>query len=276
VSETVLGRLTGLVIYPLKGAGGISLAASPVERRGLRHDRRWMLVDGRGVFISQRAHPELALVRPELVDDDTLRFGTTREGAGRVELPIDGDGPPLEVEIWGDRVPAWTPSPEADAWFSSILETECRLVVMPEASRRPTDPAYAEGFEVSFADGYPFLMISENSLRELNRRLEHPVPMNRFRPNLVVEAETPAEPHAEDCWPPFRIGELEFRGVKPCARCTVTTVDQGTGIRGLEPLRTLADYRAPEGKVLFGQNLVHRGEGTLRVGDALVASPPGG
>ncbi len=266
---TTLGHVTGLRVYPLKGAGGIELEQAGLDPRGLLHDRRWMLVH-QGVFLSQRSHPMLALLRPRL-EGESLRVGM--EGvSGEAYLPPMDEGERLEVEVWGDRVEAVAPSPEADAWFSELLGLDCRAVRMPAGSRRPTDPAFAPGSEVSFADGYPLLMVSEGSLRELNRRLDEPLGMERFRPNLIVAAAEGWGPHAEDDWPPFTIGDTRFRGVKPCARCVVTTIDQETGEAGREPLRTLASYRERDGKVWFGQNLVHEGEGPVRVGDPLVRS----
>ncbi len=270
-------QLVGLHLYPLKGARGISLKRWLVDRRGLRFDRRWMLVDGDGVFLSQRTLPRLALVRPRLGDrSGTVLIGDELPRTLRLEAP-EGDplniplepavGDELVAEIWGDRVGVLAPSPVADDWFTRFLDTPCRLVFLPDDSRRSTDPEYAPGHEVGLADGYPFLLLSTASLEELNRRLVDPLPMNRFRPNLVVNA---TDPHEEDRWARLRIGGLDFTVVKPCARCAVTTVDQASGDRGKEPLRTLATYRNRDGKVYFGQNLVHRGRGWIQVGDSVV------
>jgi uncharacterized protein len=190
----------------------------------------------------------------------------------RPSQPTKGEGAggspdtPLEVEIWGDRVQAVASFPEADHWFSKALGRPCRAVFLPDGVRRNTDPEFAPGHEVGFADGYPFLLTSVESLADLNRRLPRPVPMDRFRANLVVQGGTA---HAEDTWQEFRIGDVSFQVVKPCARCVVTTVDQESGKKGPEPLRTLATYRKRSGKVYFGQNLVHDGEGLLEVGAPL-------
>jgi uncharacterized protein YcbX len=178
------------------------------------------------------------------------------------------------VAIWKDQCVAVAAGAEADAWFTALLGTPCRLVTMPSSTVRQVDLGYAEpGDPVGFADGFPFLLISQGSLDELNRRLEHPVPMDRFRPNIVVDG---CEPHAEDGWSRVTIGEISFRVVKPCARCVITTTDQQTGERGREPLRTLATYRRVGNKVLFGQNLIHDGVGAVRVGDPCVVEPKAG
>jgi uncharacterized protein YcbX len=172
------------------------------------------------------------------------------------------------VEVWGDECKAIPASPAAHEWMSQYLGMDCRVVYMPEDSIRLVNPKYAIAptDHVSFADGFPFLLISQASLDDLNQRLETPLPMNRFRPNFVVSGCTS---FAEDTWKRIRIGTMEFHLVKPCARCIVTTVDQQTADRGQEPLRTLAQYRMQDGKILFGQNLVAVGVGQVSVGDAV-------
>jgi len=153
----------------------------------------------------------------------------------------------------------------AGEWFTRLLGVRSQLVYMPDDVVRPVDPTYGVSTDrVSFADGFPFLLISQESLDDLNRRLAVPLPMNRFRPNLVVSG---CAPFAEDGWPGFAAGGVEFRVVKPCARCVITTTDQATGERGREPLRTLATYRNVGGKVMFGQNVIHRGTGSLELGN---------
>jgi uncharacterized protein YcbX len=186
-----------------------------------------------------------------------------------LELPLEpGPSVALPVRIWDDRCTAtWAGEPAA-RWFSDVLETACSLVHIAEANARPVDPDYAPpGHRVGFADAFPFLLVSEASLADLNGRLATPLPMNRFRPNLVIAG---VRPFGEDDIGPFTIGGIRFTPVKPCDRCGVTTTDQTTGERGVEPLRTLATYRRSNGKVLFGQNVVHTGTGRLRVGDALL------
>jgi uncharacterized protein YcbX len=177
------------------------------------------------------------------------------------------------VKVWSSSVKGDFYPREVDEWFSSALGVSCRLVSMPETTRRKVNPFYAvRKFKdtVSFADGYPFLLIGEGSLADLNSKLEDPVPMNRFRPNFVVTGSGPFE---EDTWKRIRIGSTEFHVVKPSARCVITTVDQATGLKnGTEPLKTLSSYRNRNGNVLFGQNLIAETAGaTVRVGDAVEA-----
>jgi uncharacterized protein YcbX len=252
-------------VYPIKSCGGLAPAAWDVDGFGLRHDRRWMVVDTRGIMLSQRTHPRLALVRPTL-GDDTLRIDAP--GLPSLELPLaPGPGVATTVAIWDDTCSAQWTGERAAAWFSDLLDTDCSLVYMPDSTIRPADQDYAAGaYRVSFADAFAFLLLSEESLADLNGRLETPLPMNRFRPNLVIAG---GQAFGEDRLTGFRIGDIGFRAVKPCDRCVVTTTDEETAERGLEPLRTLATYRRNNGKVLFGQNVVHDGTGWLRVGDLL-------
>lgn len=262
--------VASLHLYPVKSAAGVSVPEARTADGGFRHDRRWMLVDDDGVFLSQRAHPALARVRLHLEED---RIRCRRPGAADLELPLRPDAPTedgdrVEVQVWSDRLTARLGPEPAHAWFSDHLGFRCRLVGMPDDARRQVDPVFARpGEVVSFADGFPFLLVEQASLDDLNDRLAEPVPMDRFRPNLVVAG---TEPLAADGWRRLRAGEVVFRVAKPCARCVVTTVDQETGRKGgeaAEPLRTLATYRRTDHGVVFGQNLVHETRGVVRVGD---------
>ena len=256
-------RLTGLNIYPIKSARGIRLDESVVDDFGLQYDRRWMVVNESGDFLSQRAHPRLALVVPTITDG-TLQIDAPGMPALRTPLH-PGDSVATSVTVWDDTCQATWVGDRAAQWFSDYLGCACTLVHMPDQVVRPADSAFAPpGVRVSFADGFPFLLISEESLADLNRRLTDPLPMNRFRPNLVVAG---GEPYAEDGGGRIEIGGVRLLVVKPCDRCLVTTTDQATGERGKEPLRTLATYRKVNGQVMFGQNVVHEGPGRLRVGD---------
>jgi uncharacterized protein len=259
-------RLSGLTVYPIKSARGIELDQAELDDFGLHYDRRWMVVDAAGDFISQRSHPRMALVVPSL-DDRKLRVDAP--GMSTLELPIDPiPSVTTDVTIWDDRCAATWQGESPARWFSEFLGCAASLVHMPFTSRRPANPAYApEGTRVSFADAYPLLLISEASLADLNQRLSVPVPMNRFRPNLVVAG---SEPYEEDRWTGIAIGSVSCTVVKPCDRCLIPTTDQMTGHRGTEPLRTLATYRRAQGKILFGQNVVHQGTGELRVGDPVI------
>jgi MOSC domain-containing protein len=252
-------------VYPIKSAAGLAPAAWEIDGFGLRYDRRWMVVDAAGLMISQRTHPRLALVRPA-IGDGTLRIETA--GMPALELPLaPGGAVTTPAIIWDDTCAAVWIGERAARWFSDVLETDCSLVYMPETTVRPADTTYAPaGHRVSFADGFAFLLISEESLADLNGRMPAPLPMNRFRPNLVIAG---GAPFGEDALGAFRIAALPFRVVKPCDRCVLTTTDQATAERGLEPLRTLATYRRRDGKVYFGQNVVHEGIGRVAVGDPL-------
>jgi uncharacterized protein YcbX len=265
-NETSRLRLTGLTVYPIKSAGGVAVDDWEVDLFGLRYDRRWMVVNESGEHMTQRTHPRLALVRPSLVGN-RLRIGVADRAP--LEIPLEPQtAVTTTVVVWEDVCSAGWMGERAAAWFTDLLGERCSLVYMPESTVRPANPAYAPpGVRVSFADAYPFLLISEESLADLTQRLGAPVPMNRFRPNLVIAG---GEPYCEDRLGAFRLGGLELQVVKPCDRCVVTTTDQSTGARGPEPLRTLATYRRMNGKVYFGQNVVHRTTGRLRVGDRLL------
>jgi uncharacterized protein len=261
--------LSGLYLYPIKSCAGISLQRSELSATGLRHDRRWMLVDDTGEFMSQRAHPRMALISTSISDEHL-----TVSAPGMPELEVSNrqeNDDLIDVCVWGDTNKGAHVGEEADRWFSEFLHFPCRLVSKPEDDPRIVDSSYARsGDQVSFADGFAFLLISEASLEDLNGRLADPLPMNRFRPNFVVKG---CGPYAEDDWGRIRIGHVPFRVAEACPRCAVTTVDQGTGARGKEPLRTLATYRKAEGEVFFGRNLIHDALGTVSVGDIIGATP---
>jgi uncharacterized protein YcbX len=261
-----VSRLSALLVYPLKSASGIEVEQSHVERRGLAGDRRWMVVDADGTFLSQRSRPRLALIGITQTADG-LRLRAPDRPPVDVPAPTS-DAERLEVTVWDDPVDAALAPPAAHDWLSDYLDADARLVYMPDDVRRPVDRDHAvqEDDTVSFADGYPLLLANAASLRNLNARLDAALPMNRFRPNVVV---TGADPWAEDTWRRLRIGDVVFRAVKPCGRCSVTTVDQTSAEQGAEPLRTLAQFRRnPDtGKVDFGWNLIPETTGTVSVGD---------
>lgn len=262
-------KLTGIYIYPIKSAAGISLEMAEVENRGFQYDRRWMVVDEQGKFLTQRQLPRMALIQVRLMADQLVVEVPNQQ---RLLIPVElVSDRRISVKVWNDVCDAIELSPEVSQWFSEFLGINCHLVYLPEDSYRPINPEYAQPDEqVSFADGFPFLLISEASLQDLNQRLDQPVPMNRFRPNLVVSG---CQAFAEDSWRQIRIGSLRFRVVKPCARCAITTVDQSLGISGKEPLITLAQYRLDQGQILFGQNLIAENLGILRIGDKVTIDP---
>ena len=256
-----------LYLYPIKSLGGISVQEAQVEERGFKYDRRWMLVDQSGEFLTQRQHPQLALLQVALGESELSVFSKVdpyREISFDMEM---NSGKELQVSVWGDVVTALQVSPEVSAWFSDFLGMNVDLVRMPESSHRKLDPRYAVQEEsVSFADGMPYVMIGQASLDELNGRLADPVGMDRFRPNLVFSG---GEAFTEDQFKQLQIGEVKFQVVKPCARCVMITVDQEKGTKGKEPLATLATYRSQGAKVYFGQNAVALTQGIVRVGDPI-------
>ncbi len=259
--------LSAIYSYPIKSLGGFAADSAQVAERGLQHDRRWMLVDANNRFLTQRSHPQLALLQVNIADGQLIVSKKT--GSEQISIPTKPKTPtPLRVTVFDDTCDAVTVSREADAFFSDYLDQPCRLVYMPDSSIRPVDARYAVADNhTSFSDGYSFLLIGQSSLDDLNSRLEEALPMNRFRPNLVVSGSAP---YAEDGWHEIRIGETVFFGVKPCGRCVVTTTDQDTAQTGKEPLRTLATYRKNGHKILFGQNLVFGRVGSeVRVGNAV-------
>ncbi len=259
-------RLSGLYLYPVKSLGGIQVNQWPLDELGLALDRRWMVVDREGRFLTQRQHPKMALIRPALDDEGRLTLRHPKLPALHVP-PAPVEAATMAVQVWQDRVEALRVGDAPDTWLRRALGIHCHLVWLPPGTHRAVDPEYAPGAITSFTDGFPLLLIGEGSLAELNARLQQPVSMRRFRPNLVVSG---SEPFAEDHWRRIRIGQVEMEVVKPCSRCVVTTVDPDTGIpQGPEPLRTLATFRRRDNKVYFGQNVVHRGPGRLRVGDTV-------
>jgi hypothetical protein len=262
--------LASLHIYPLKGGRAVDLDHAAVEPWGLAGDRRWLLVDADCQFMSQRKHPALARV----VVTVGPGAGITVSSDGYPTLPVaapDESAELLKVTVWRSTVLAASAGDAADAWFSGYLGEPARLVYLDDPTRRAVDPEYGQdGDTVSFADGYPLLLTSTASLDQLNQWLtaagDQPVPMNRFRPNVVVSG---FEPWAEDRWQRIRIGPVWFRVAKPCGRCVVTTTDQATGMRGSQPLKMLAARRRFGKNLVFGQNLIPDSSGHIRMGDPI-------
>lgn len=264
-------HLSSLHLYPLKSAAGVAVETLDIESRGPRDDRRWLAVDADGRFITARQLPAMVLIRAEAMGD-TLQLSAPGMSSLEIMRPVP-DAARISVSIWKDTVDALRADPAADAWLSVYLQQPTRLVVMDDRARRAVDAEYAQpGDEVSFADGYPLLVISQAALDGLNTRLADagrtPVVMAQFRPNLVI---ADAAAHAEDEWKHVRIGAVVFDAVKCCTRCVFTTVDPVTGCRrdDGEPLNILKDYRGTPNGITFGMNLIPRGTGALRVGDAV-------
>ncbi len=261
-------KLTQINIYPIKSLGGISFSSAVVEKRGLRYDRRWMLINSNNDFMTQRQYPQMALLQTA-IDGGFLVVHHKKNKTALIKIPLQNNSTEqIEVPVWDDFCIAQTSSKEIDNWFSTALNEKCRLVYMPDSTRRIVDPKYSPQEKiVSFADAYPFLIIGEKSLEDLNSKLAAPVPMNRFRPNFVFDGGTP---FIEDTFNYFKIGNIKFQAVKPCARCVVTTVNQDTAEKGNEPLVTLSTFRKFDHKVMFGQNLIGLDEGEVAVNDVVL------
>jgi uncharacterized protein YcbX len=262
--------IAALHIYPVKSCGGIALDEARISEVGLDFDRNWMLVDDALRFVSQREIPRLALVGPRL-DAEVLHLSAP--GMPDLEVDVRYAGERLSVTVWRDQITAYAQEQAADEWFTRFTGKRLRLVRFDPLHRRLSDTRWTGGFTAfnRFSDGYPILIISEESLSDLNARLSTEVPMNRFRPNLVVSG-LPA--YGEDRLDMLTAGDIVLKLVKPCARCRVVCTDQANGAVGREPLRTLATYRRDEqlkGATSFGQNaIVLAGDGgRLRCGQVL-------
>lgn len=257
-------QVGSLHIFPIKSLRGFSPERWEVERRGLKHDRRWMLVDENGLFLTQRKIAKMALFDVEPMAGG-LRVGL--QGHAPIELPFEANGARRWVRVWGSRVAADLVCAEADAWFSDKLKLPCSLVRMPESSRRSAKAANARASDiVGFADSNPILVAGTASLGDLNQRLVKPLPIIRFRANIVVSG---AQPFEEDEWPSFKIGDVALRRTKKCGRCIVTTIDIETGKSSDEPLRTLATFRKDGKNVCFGTYFAPDSLGEIGVGDVV-------
>ena len=267
-------HVSAITVYPVKSLGGVALSSVGVEPRGLAGDRRWMIVDAAGRFVTRRECPSLARIAMAVEADGAFRLDAGVEGRARLPRSID-EGMPAEVKVWRDTVPALLVDNDASALVSHVAGRALRLAYMPDEAVRVVDPGYGRaGDAVSFADGFPLLLASEASLDALNAVLEHPVPMERFRPNLVVSREGGPEAWAEAGWRGVETGGVALDLVKPCSRCIVITQDHETGVQpdGNAPLKGLrALGRVGRDGVLFGQNAIPRRTGTLSVGDELRA-----
>lgn len=255
-----------IFIYPVKSLGGISVQEAEVLPKGLAMDRRMMLVDESLRFITQRQFPALSLFRTSISEKGN-GFLVAHRGCS-IEVPQAPAGPLLKAMVWDDAVEVHEVSPLISEWFSDQLKLHCRLVSFPEENPRAVDPDYAlhPSNQTSLSDGFPLLIIGQASLDDLNGRLEQPLPINRFRPNLVFDGGGAFE---EDGWGQFSVGNIRLAVVKPCGRCVITTIDQQTGLAGREPLATLSSYRKVGNKLMFGQNVIPIDKGVIRVGDSI-------
>lgn len=256
--------VTGIHVYPVKGLRGIDLLSAEVEFRGFQHDRRWMLVDDGGRFISQRTESRLCLFKPSLGAHSIVVTGANGD---QIEIPYEAGGDRIPVTLWSSELEAQVVSEKVNHWFSSALDMSVRLVAMPDDVVRQTRLDYSQpGDQVSFADAFPILVLSIASMDDLNARVEQPLPLNRFRANLIVDGCGPFE---EDTWKKIQIGSVTLRAAKKCGRCLVTTTNQETAEVGQEPLRTLATYRKEDGNVMFGAYFIPENEGRIAVGEFL-------
>jgi len=262
--------VTGLFIYPVKSLGGISLSEADLGPRGFKYDREWLIVDKGHRFVTQREIARMALIKTTIDEERDVLILRLPEVNKELSIPLKAspEKETIKVTVWNDSALATVESDEVNAILSNFLRQELRLVRMAPGYKRRVDEHYAPDDDdiVGFADGFPFLIISDESLDELNERLEYPLPMNRFRPNITTHG---GGPFAEDHWDKIQIGTVELALVKPCARCVITTIDQDCAEQGKEPLRTLANYRNQGGKILFGQNAIFKGSGNISVGDSV-------
>jgi uncharacterized protein len=263
-------KIEQLFIYPIKSLGGIELTASEVTDRGLKYDRRWMLADENFSFITQREFPQMALLKMHVGDDFlTVSDGYTKQSDVLVPFTND-ETEEFKVTIWNAVCTAVGTGRLIDEWFSEILKIKCRLMYMPDKSMRPVDTTsgYApKGKFTSFADAYPFLLLSQESVADLNKRLETPVSITRFRPNLVISG---GQPYMEDRMEEFTINGINFLGLENCARCSIVTINQENSVINKEPLKILSTYRKIDNNVYFGRNVVHAGTGKINTGDQVV------
>ncbi len=264
-------KISKLFIYPVKSLRGISVQSSLVTDRGLQYDRRWMIVDENNKFLSQRTIPKMALLRVD-ISEGGMKIMSLEYGANEFHVQFNHEEDNLErVTIWNATVEAVRVGKDADSWFSEMLGVSCKLVYMPDNSMRPvnTSSGFAPvGKFTSFADAYPFLLIGQSSMDDLNQRMQIPLTIERFRPNIVFSG---GFPYQEDAIEDFLIGQINFTGLENCKRCMVPNVDPEKGVfnSDKEPTKTLATYRKRDNKIEFGRNVVHKGSGVISVGDEI-------
>lgn len=260
-------KVTALHIYPIKSLGGIEVKSCVADFEGFENDRQWMLVDREGNFMTQRNHAEMARFSCKL---DPEGISVSYQGESLL-IPLDtyDRRKKIRVKVWSSKLKAYEVSTEASKWFSERLRTNVMLVKKTDISKR-SKRLYTPPFKtvVSFADGYPYLILGEASMKELNGKVDIEIPADRFRANIMVST---SEAHEEDSWnKDFKVGEVTMKVVKPCARCVVTTIDQQTGEAGKEPLKTLSTYRKWSNKIWFGANTICIEPGTVSVGDKVL------
>lgn len=259
--------ISELNIFPIKSLGGYTVDSAEVTEKGFKYDRRWMIVDDQYKFLTQREFPVMALL-VATIKNETMHVQHKNDPLSTLQVPLIPEQPIFkQVDIWSDNCKAQWVSKLADEWFSGMLKKNCHLVYMPDTTRRRVDGRYAFNKETTtFSDGYPYLIVGQESLKDLNTRLKEPLPMERFRPSIVF---TGGVPYQEDSFKNLSIASIEFTGVKNCGRCMITTINQQTLQTGKEPLKTLATYRFKNNKIYFGRYLLNRGIGFIRKGEQL-------
>jgi uncharacterized protein YcbX len=261
-------QVSQLFIYPIKSLGGIAKQWVDITPTGFKHDRRWMLVDEQALFLSQRTHPQMALLQTSETEKGII-VRQAQNPSQFIEIPFERDDytDKIKVTVWEDNCDALLAGRQLNEWFSHMLQINCRLVYMPDDTKRWVDDRYASNQEVtSFSDGYPIMMLGQSSLDVLNQKLMQALPMDRFRPNIVF---TGGPAHLEDEMARFSINDIHFLGVKPSSRCVITCINQQTAQKGKEPLQTLATYRMKNNKIYFGQNILHQQNGRIATGDEI-------
>lgn len=256
-------KLSELSIYPVKSCGGIALSQASLSPFGLESDRRWMVVDQQGNMLTQRTLARMCLVQTQL---HNAQLTLSAPGMTNLSMPVLANiaSAGTKATVWEDTCNAYDCGDMAASWFSEFLKTPARLVYFPEDEFRQVDLSYArKGDKTAFSDGFPYLLISQASLDDLNRRLAIPVEMNRFRPNLVVSG---CNAYEEDLWKRIRIGSIEFSLVKPCSRCIIPSINPATAKKSAEPVKTLASYRMTNNNIFFGQNIIAQGTGMVELG----------
>lgn len=259
-------EISQLAIYPVKSCAQLQVASAKVDYFGLHMDRRWMVVDESGNFITQRQLARMCLISVSLIENGVM---LNAPDAQSCTVTVTNLKQMQQVKVWSDRCNGLDCGDEVAIWLSDFLQQTCRLVYFPEDEFRQVDLGFAQqGDRTAFSDGFPFLLISEASLQDLNARIlkqesQPALEMRRFRPNIVVKG---CEAFAEDQWKKIQIGNIVLRVVKPCKRCVIPSIDPDTGVKGDEPLKTLLTYRKRDKKILFGQNVIAESTGDFAVG----------
>lgn len=260
--------ISQLFIYPVKSLGGFEISTAFLTEKGFKYDRRWMIIDANNNFLTQREFAQMSLLQTTIAND-RLVISSKENSNDSILVPLYNEpSATIKVTIWDDECDAQYVSLQADEWLSKKLKMSCRLVYMPDTEMRKVDDRYAKNAEVTnFSDGYPLMMIGQASLDDLNSRLAEPLPMDRFRPNIVF---TGGNAFDEDTMEHIVVNGIDLFGVKLCSRCNVTTINQDTAQKASEPLKTLAEYRRNNNKIYFGQNILFNKTGVIEVGNSII------